>query len=224
MIRTYFLALTIAAALTTPSLAVAEKYPETTADGLVLQDQSDLGAVYTRPGATLQAYDKVMLVEAYVAFKKDWQSHYNRTRNGLGENVTDEDVENIKTAIVGEFSKVFTEVLTDGGYVLTDEVGADVLIFRPAIINLEVTAPDLRKPGMHATIASSAGFLTLYVELYDSVSNEKIAEVFDNEEAGNRGFGYRTNRSTNKQALDQTLRHWAELLVRRLDEAHGKSE
>lgn len=201
-----------------------DKLPQTTADGLELVRETAAGAVYARPGASLESYSRVMLVDAYVAFKKDWQKNYNRSRVGLGEDIRDDDIQRIKSDVASEFKRVFSEELEKGGYEVTEESGADVLILRPAIINLDVTAPDTNKPGMRAVIVSSAGVLTLYVELYDSVSSEKLAEVFDTQEAGARNFGYRATKVTNRQALDQVLREWSGKLVKRLDEAHGKSE
>ena len=139
-------------------------------------------------------------------------------------NVTDQDMAIIKSEVASEFKKVFTETLEEGGYEVVTEAGPDVMILRPAIINLEVTAPDPDKPGMRAVIVTNAGVLTLYAELYDSVTSEKFAQVIDREVAGDRGIGYRATRSTNRTALDRALRQWAGQLVERLDEAHGKGE
>ena len=211
------------------SLAVAgpvsskDKLPQTTADGLVLVSDTEVSAVYAKPDVSLDSYGKVMLVDAYVAFKKDWQKDYNRSRVGLGEDIRDSDIERIKKDIASEFRKIFTEVLQESGYQVTEESASDVLLLRPAIINLDITAPDLKKPGMRANIVSRAGTMTLYMELYDSVSGDKLAEVFDNKEAGGRNFGYRATSVTNRKALEQVLRHWSGLLVKRLDEAHGKT-
>jgi hypothetical protein len=219
LIYTVALLLTFAA-----PLAAKDKLPESTNDGLELVKNTDLGAVYLKPGASLEPYAKVMLFDAMVAFKKNWQRDYNRDQTGLGGRISDKDMEKIKTEVAAEFKQVFTDALVKGGYPVVTETGQDVMIVRPAIINLEITAPDVNAPGMRANIVSRAGALTLYAELYDSVTSEKFAEVMDSEEAGDRGFAHMANRVTNKQALDQTLRHWAGLLVKRLDEAHGKGE
>lgn len=225
MILTSLRLLIIAGFMVASSLAAKEELPESTADGLVLQKDTEAFAVYAKPGASLQEYKRVKLVDAYVAFKKNWQRDYNRTRAGLGEDVRDKDIERIKASVAEEFSRVFTDVLTEGGYEVTDETGPDVLLVRPAIINLDITAPDLNTPGMHATIISSAGSLSLYVELYDSMTSDKIAMALDNKADRERhGFGIRANKTTNKQALDRALRQWAGQLVDTLDEAHGKSE
>lgn len=210
--------------LMTP-LAAKEKQdlPQSTKDGLQLVQQNKLGAVYVKPGATLQAYDKIMLVDAYVAFAKNWKRDYNSEAIGLGNRISDEDMDKIKTEVASEFKKVFTEELQKGGYQVVTQTGQDVMIVRPAIINLTITAPDLNTAGMERNFVSSAGTLTLYAELYDSVTSDKFAEVIDAEEAGNHGFAQAANRVTNKAALDQTLRYWADLLRKRLDEAHGKT-
>lgn len=206
----------------TGPLAAKDKLPESTKDGLKLVHQHDLGAVYLKPGTTLADYDKVKIIEAYVAFQKNWQRDHNRQEINLGSRVTDKDVEGIKEKVAAEFPAVFKKVLEKGGYTVVDDTGPDVLLLRPAIINLTVTAPDVMSAGISGTIVRSAGTLTLYMELYDSQTSEKFAEVLDAEEAG-WSFAQVANRVTNKEALDRTLEEWARLLVKRLDEAHEVS-
>ncbi len=210
--------------LITPLAAKEKKeLPQTTKDGLQLVHQDKLGAVYTKPGASLKAFDKIMLLDAYVAFAKNWKRDHNREEVGLGNLVSDKDMEKIKTEVASEFKKVFVKELQNGGYEVVTQTGQDVMLLRPAIINLTITAPDLNTAGMGQTFVRSAGTLTLYAELYDSVTSDKFAEVIDTQEAGNYGFGRAANRVSNKAALDQTLKHWADLLRKRLDEAHGKT-
>lgn len=204
-------------------LAAKEKLPETTKDGLHLVKQNKLGAVYLKPGATLDAYDKIMLVDAYVAFAKNWQRDYNDDQVGLGNRVSDKDMQKIKTDVAAEFKAVFTKVLEKGGYEVVTEAAQDVMILRPALINLKVTSPDVMTAGMQTNIVRSAGSVTLYAELYDSVTNDKFAEVIDGEEVGGE-FAQAANKVTNKAALDRTLESWAQLLRKRLDEAHGKGK
>ncbi|MDH5277374.1 MAG: DUF3313 domain-containing protein [Gammaproteobacteria bacterium] len=56
-----------------------------------------------------------------------------------------------------EFRKIFTEELQDkGDYQVVDTAAPEVLVLRPAIINLAITAPDLQSPDMNRTIAQSA--------------------------------------------------------------------
>jgi len=214
--------LILLACFLTGPLAAKDKLPESTKDGLKLVHQHKLGAVYLKPGATLAAYDKVKILDVYVAFKKNWQRDYNREEMDLGHRVTDKDVERIKEKLAAEFPAVFKKVLEKGGYTVVDDTGPDVLLLRPAIIDLTVTAPDVMSAGISRTYVRSAGTMTLYMELYDSQTSEKFAEVLDAEEAGD-GFGQEANRVTNKFEFDRTLEKWARLLVKRLDETHNVS-
>jgi len=204
-------------------LAAKEKLPETTTDGLHLIKQDNVSAVYVKPGATLDAYTKVMLVDAYVAFEKNWERDYNDDQIGLGNRINAKEMQKITTEVAAEFKKVFTKVLEKGGYEIVTEAGPDVMIVRPALINMRISAPDLPTAGMQTTVVRSAGSVTLYAELYDSATNAKFAEVIDAEEVGGE-FAQVANRVTNQAALDRTLDRWATLLRKRLDEAHGKTK
>ena len=199
------------------------KLPETTKDGLHLEHKTRHGAIYTKPGATLDAYTQVKILDVYVAFQKNWKRNFNDDQMDLENRVTDKDMEKIKARVAKEFPIVFTKILEKGGYQAVDTTGKDVLLLRPAIINLVVTAPDLMTAGMTTNMVSSTSSMTLYLELYDSLTSAKIAEVLDSEEAGNNSFAHVANRVTNKADFDLTLEAWAKILVKRLDEAHGKA-
>lgn len=188
-----------------------DKLPETTPEGLVLQHDTKMAAVYMRPGASLAEYDKIALLKAYVAFKKNWVREHNR-EEGFEQQLRDKDVKRIRRELAEEFNKVFTEVLsTKGGHQMVAEGGDGVLIIRPAIINLEVTAPDLMTAGMQNTYAANAGQMTLYMELLDGVSGELLYRVIDPEAAGNEMWEVR-NKVTNKADADRVLKRWATLL------------
>ena len=201
-------------------LSAKDKLPESTKDGLQLQHHTKLGAVYLKPGATLSVYDKVKLLDVYVAFEKNWQRDHNREEIGLEGRVSDKDMQKMKTELATGFNAVFKKELEKGGYSVVDEIGADVMILRPAIINLTVTSPDILTAGISATFVASNGSMTLYAELYDSVTSDKFAEVLDAEEVGDHGFARQANRVTNKVEFDNTLKAWASILRKRLDEAN----
>jgi hypothetical protein len=132
-------------------------------------------------------------------------------------------MQRIQSAMSEEFAKVFKKELEEAGYEVTTELASDVLILRPAIVNLDPTAPDLQTAGMTYTIVQSAGAMTLYMELYDGGTNAKIAMVIDGR-ADSGGMAERANRTTNKAAADRILRQWASRLVKALDAAGGKSK
>lgn len=195
----------------------AQPQPEqTTADGLQLTPSNNVELLYTRPGASLAAYRRVAVLDCYVAFRKDWQ----RDQSETGIRVTGADMERIKKNLSAEFRKVFAEELAKGGYVLANEAAEDVLILRPAIIDLDVAAPDTMNPGMGRTFSTSAGSMTLYLELYDGATGQIIARAYDRASARDMGTMMWQNSVTNRAEADRQLQKWADLARKALDNAH----
>lgn len=207
----------------TPLMAKEAQLPEVTEDGLHRVQDAKLAIVYAEPGAELSAYRRVKLLDAYVAFRKNWErDQRSSSANPLA--ITSNDVKRIKEDLATEFHKVFTQVLTEGGYDVVDEADDDVLLVRPAIINLDVTAPDTMSPGRSRSYAASAGEMTLYVELYDSVTGDLIAKAMDRKtDRSNDAFYTWTDRVSNKMAADRILKGWATILVGALDAAKQSS-
>lgn len=204
----------LAATLAFSGAAAKEKQelPQTTTDGLNLTKQTEQRIVYVADDVDFGAYTKVMIVDCAVAFAKNWQRDYNRTERDLSRQVKDHDVTRMKDTLSAEFKKVFTETMTENGIEVVTEAASDVIILRPAIVNLTVNAPDIQAAGRSRTYAASsdAGQMTLYLELYDSVSSAILAKVMDAQAMG-RGtptMSY-ANRVTNISAADHTLKDWA---------------
>ena len=196
----------------TGSAYAAQSLPEVSHDGLHLQKGTKLAVVYKADGADLSQYKEIALLEAYVAFKKNWKRDYNRNEVGLDQRINDREMKKIRNEVAKEFNKVFTKVLSkQGGHKMVTEGAEGVLIIRPAIINLEVTAPDLMTAGMSQTASGSAGQLTLYMELLDGKTGALIYRVIDPEAAGNDMWEIR-NEVTNRADMDRVLKRWATLL------------
>ena len=191
-------------------------FPAVSHDGLHLMPDTKLRAVYMKPGTDLSQYDKVALLDAYVAFSKNWQREHNEDEP-FEMRVSDKDMKEIRDRVAKEFAKEFTKVLsTEGGHQVVTDGGEGVLILRPAIVNLDVTAPDLMTAGMSQTMVASAGSMTLYLELYDGKTNAIIARIIDPEAADNVGLAQVANRVTNTADFDRVLRRWAEILNKHL--------
>jgi hypothetical protein len=214
------MAIFIAVMISAPAFA-KDKLPEVDSDGLQLVKERKVYAAYAKPGTDLSVYDKVMLVDCFVSFVKDWQKDYNMDQIGLSGRIRDKDAENIQKRLAEEFAKVFTEELTKKGFPVVTQTGADVLLLRPALINVDVTAPDLQTAGRQGALVNSAGGMTLYMELYDSATSTLIARVVD-PQADNDGLAQVANRVTNKAAADRILRQWAELLAKHLGDSTHK--
>ena len=185
--------------------------PEVTHDGLHLVKHTKMRAVWMAPGANLDEYSEVALLACYVAFNKNWQRNYNEETIQLENMITDQDMKKIRDDLAKEFNKIFTEVLTKAGHKMVTTGGSGVLIVRPAIINLEVTAPDTMAPEMEQSFAANAGQMTLYMELYDGKTGDIIARVIDPEALGDDFWQVR-NSVTNQADADRVLRRWATLL------------
>ena len=200
----------------------ADEVPQTTPEGMELLKQTKTRITYAMPGATLGQYTKVALLDCYVAFKKNWERDHNRSAT-FENQVHAEDMERIKADLADEFKKVFTKELTDAGHEIVDHTGEDVLVVRPALVNLDVTAPDLKSTGFSRVVVQSAGQMTLFMELYDSVTSAIIARIMDAEADNRTGFATGANRVTNKAAADRILRGWAQELATHLGEVKEES-
>lgn len=204
---------------TTTAQAKEQELPPITEDGLHLIPDTKMAIVYADPAADLGPYNRVMLMEAYVAFKKNWARDQKR-QSASSFGVRPKDMEKIKSTLAEEFQQMFVQVLEGGGYPVVDEAGEDVLLVRPAIINLDPTAPETSEPGRRTTYVSSAGEMTLYIELYDSVTGDIIAKAMDRKaDRRNDGFYTWASSATNKAAADRILKGWATLLLEALNEA-----
>ena len=193
-----------------------DDFPKVSHDGLHLMPDTQLRAVYMKPGADLSQYDKIALLDAYVAFKKNWKREHNEDEP-FEMRVSDKDMKEIRERVAKEFAKEFTKVLsTEGGHQVVTGAGDGVLILRPAIVNLDVTAPDIMTAGMSETVVASAGSMTLYLELYDGKTQAIIARIIDPEAADNVGIAQVANRVTNTADFDRVLRRWAEILNKHL--------
>jgi len=193
-----------------------------THDGLKQVPDSKVAAAYIDPDADFGTYNKIVILDCHVAFKKNWQRDQKKT--GSHVSVSSSDMEKIKAEVAGLFREVFVEELSkDGGYEIVHSAGDDVLLVRPAIIDLDVTAPDTMAAGRSRTYTTNSGAATLFVELYDSVTGDILARAADRKSAEKAG-GYLSysNRVTNKADARRMMRSWAKLLRERLDEFHGK--
>ena len=203
----------------TPMASIAKskkEVPEYTVEGLkLIPNTKDIALVWAEPGADLSQYDRVYLAQPYVAFKKNWRRDQNRGTL----KVSNSDMERIKKDVAELFIEVFTEELEKGGYELATERAEDVLIVKPAIIDLNVNAPDTRNAGRSATFTETAGSMTLYLELYDSVTDDLLAKALDPKADRSSGLMQWQTRVSNRAAGKRMMKPWAEALRNGLDEA-----
>ncbi len=202
--------------------------PKVTSDGLNLVEGTEVAAVWILDGADFSEYSRVMIIDVAVAFKKNWRRDYNRDEISLSGQVSKSDAEKIKQRVADEFKTVFTEELEKAGYEVADYdfnlAEADTLVLRPAIVDLDVAAPDVGHAGRSYSFTASAGAMTLYLEFFDSVSSALLGRVVDRKNARDIGNIQMANRVTNKAEADRLFRKWAGLLIAKMDSVMGEKE
>jgi hypothetical protein len=217
--KIFLLILSIIILGTVPVATVAKSKkepPEYTVEGLKLvPNTKNMALVYAEEGADLSQYNRVYITEPFVSFKKNWKRDQNRGTLKVGSS----DMERIKKNVADLFMEVFTAELTKGGYSLADERAEDVLIVKPAIIDLDVNAPDVRSAGRTNTFTTSAGSMTLYIELYDSETDDLLAKAVDRKADRDSGYMQWQTRVANYSAAKRMMQPWAEALRKGLDEA-----
>ena len=201
--------------------------PSKTTDGLELVKKTKHRLVYMAPDADISQYTSVSIVDCFVAFKKDWKRDYNRDSVSLQRRVDDNDIDRIKKRLAAKFKEVFIEELTEEGkHEVVDHVGPEVLVLRPAIINLDVTSADTGMTSARSrSYNASAGQMTLYLEFYDSVTSTIFAKVMDAEADRGMGASFQLSNSvTNTAAAERILRSWARELAEHLGEVKNDGE
>ncbi|MEH6592381.1 MAG: DUF3313 family protein [Halioglobus sp.] len=196
--------------------------PQETHDGLVLTDKGKADEVYMRPGASLKDYKEFGISECQVAFRKNWLRDQNTSRVDLSSRVTQEDVDRIKDSLAMECDNKFRAALQEApAYAVVDDFdeGQAVLILRPSIINLDINAPDTMSPGRSRSYTTSAGEMTLFLEILDGTTGQILARVIDKQRGMDTGRMQWTNGVTNKSDANRALKRWADQLRQALDRA-----
>lgn len=206
---------------TVATASASQEPPDVTVDGLHRVPETQVDLLYALPGADLGQYERIYLLAPEVRFVKDYKQKANRMYDNR---LTDADIARMRDDVVRLFAEEFADELQGaGGYSLVQETGEDVLLVRPAIIDLDVLAPQAAtRPNARSTLPS-AGRMTLLMELADSVSGAVLAKALDYQYDRTPVQTYLSNQARNEKAARQMLRHWASLLRQGLDEAHRRA-
>lgn|SRR5688572_24289632 len=196
--------------------AMAQDAPQMSYDGLVPVKGAKVQA-YIDPNADFGVFRRVAILDPVVSFRSNWQRDQNRSRM---RNVSASDVERIKADVAKLFKEVFKERLEmNDGYAVVSEVGEDVLLLRPVVIDLDITAPDTPSGGRTRTYTTTTGAATLYLEVLDSVSGDIIGRAVDRQVVRSPGSTLSWSTSvTNAQDARRMFGRWADQLRGFLDQ------
>jgi hypothetical protein len=206
-------------ALLAPAIGALAADPARSFDDLVPVEGARVHMAYINPDADFGVFKRVAVLDPFVSFRSNWQRDQNRSRT---RNLRSGDVERIKTDVASLFRDVFIERLEAAGFEIVNETGEDVLVLRPAIIDLDVTAPDTNRAGRSRTYTANTGAATLYIELLDSMSSEVIGRAADRRTAREGGgMVHWSNRVTNRADARRMFGRWADKLTEFLGQDYG---
>ncbi|GAB1259238.1 DUF3313 family protein [Aurantivibrio plasticivorans] len=188
-------------------------------DGLEVVTDKRNTEVHLLPDVDWSKYGQYMLVEPQVSFKENWQRDYNREQRSLTTKVKDKDMLRIKRSVADNMSEILTDVLSEkSDLTVVQEAASGVLLLKPIVTNLDVTAPDLQTATRSKTYVRSAGSATISLEIYDSVSGAILGRWIDRRTAPDYGYAQWATRTSNRREARLVIRHWAERLVEGLQE------
>jgi hypothetical protein len=196
--------------------------PQADWDGLTQVKSKRFKLVYLRPGADFRGYTKVMIQPTEVAFHKDWARDYNRGSRSLSSRVSDRDVQDAVKRGVLAANDIFAEAWSKGGYAIATTPAPDVVSVKTGILDIRVTAPDIRSAARSYSFANEAGSATFFVEVRDSMTGELLGRAVDQRLAGDNSTAWRTSVS-NQGDFRNLVRDWATASVRGMAELKSLS-
>lgn len=171
-------------------------------------------------GTDLSAYSKVRLEPATVEFRDNWVEDQRRDYDNI---IRENDQERIKTGMSDLVADVLTRELSGQGYTVVTESGADVMLFKPRIVDLDVYAPDRVKDYIGVSLADSKGRMTIELDIHDSESSRLLATSRQSRDDPQDGRLERANTVTNRNAARLMLMRWTDWLFESLDHAGAQS-
>ena len=191
-------------------------------DGLRKVASKRLDYVYLQPGADFRGYTKVIVEPTEVAFRKNWARSYNQSTRDLSGRVSDREVQDAISKGVTAASDIFTQAWRQGGYEIVAQPGPDVMRVQTAVVNISVTAPDVRSSAASHTFSEEAGRATLVVEVKDSLTGALLGRAIDQAIVGDNTVTWR-NRVSNRSDFRAVVEDWAKIGVRGMSELKALS-
>lgn len=189
-----------------------------TFDGLQRVQNGRLQTVYRSPNAKLSAYTKLLVRPVEVQFSKGSDAQHQSALYNMQEG----DREKIRQELASAFRDVFRRKLqTEGGYVLVDDSGWDVLEVRAAIINLNITSPTTPTAESAKTYTIGAEEMTLIAELHDSVTGEVLTRAYDRRKT--KGSWQWSDSISDTDSARQVMGTWADALRNALDASRSRA-
>ena len=237
--------LVVLTALFLASGCATTRYPPVSEEGFPKLSGTGFDAAYLAENSDLGVFPRFRVEPCSVSFRDDWLRDQNYKRE-LQARITTEDMRRIERELADRCRTTFTNALAESSGASPaaeseparepEESGAPsadadeiivippgVLVVRPAIIELDIAAPDVLTPGRSRSYTTSAGSMTLRLELVDASTGVVVGRIIDRRMAGDKGRPFLATRSGNVAETNVILRSWALLLVDLLERERASS-
>ena len=94
---------------------------------------------------------------------------------------------------------------------------------KAAILDLDINAPDIRSTNAQATFTTSAGSMSLYMQLFDSETDDLLAKAMDHTYDRTSMVQQLQTGPANRQAARKMMEPWAKALREGLDHARSST-
>lgn len=185
------------------------------AEGLQAINVRGMDVAYAQPGASLQAYQGILLVKPVtVSFQKNWE---RSAAIPAGTRIYPRDADRIRDDVAEVVNREFKREFEKGGWRVVDAPGAGVLELDVKVVDLYLNAPDLQTAGRSTSYARSFGQLTLVAELRDSATGAVVMRLLDRT-IGHDHINFEpTGRVENAREVGIVASDWARDLRRQLE-------
>jgi hypothetical protein len=186
-------------------------------EGLVRIERTPFDAVSLAPDFNLAAFQEVGVDECTVGFRENWLRDQNRMR-APSQLVTKDDMQRIAEQLAASCHEIFAARLE--GIVPGEDGssgGTRTLTVRPAVVDLDVLAPDVQVSGRQTQLTTNTVRMSLQLELVDTSSGKTVGRIVDHRRSEETGHARPTSSVGNMADADRILRQWAALVREQLE-------
>jgi hypothetical protein len=191
-------------------------------DGLVKINRTPLDAVHRAPDFDLQDYRQLVVEDCTVEFRDNWLRDQNRER-GPSQLVTTDDMRRIEKQLASSCREIFSDRLqlrVEGEEPAPR--GERTLTVRPAIVDLDILAPDIQSSGRQTQLTTNAVRMGLQLDLVDSSTEDTVGRFVDHRRADETGRARPTSTVGNMADAERILRYWASEVLVQLEAAEAE--
>lgn len=195
----------------------AAERPSTEVNAALLeQKDKNYDDLRVDPDFSPREYGSIHISPSEVSFRKHWQRDQNRYDK---RRVTDKDAERILEDVRTMLDESMRDAFNQAGYALTDTPETADLIVSPAIVELDIAAPDTPSARRTFNYTDSVGAMTMQLTMTDRNTGAPQLELSVRKRDPMRGFLEWRTRSNNSAIARRMMRSWADQVLTTLDEA-----